>query len=136
MSFQESIMTSHFLTLWDILATTFSIFFFIAYLLILFQVISDLFRDHELNGFYKAIWIIFLLFIPLLTSLIYLVTRGKGMAQRYRATVQKSVAETNDYIRHVAGKSPAEQIADAKKLWDEGTITESEYMQLKAKALA
>lgn len=129
-------MTSHFLTLWDILATTFSIFFFIAYLLILFQVISDLFRDHELNGFYKAIWIIFLLFIPLLTSLIYLVTRGKGMAQRYRATVQKSVSETNDYIRHVAGKSPAEQIADAKKLWDEGTITESEYMQLKAKALA
>ncbi|EEQ05105.1 MULTISPECIES: PLDc N-terminal domain-containing protein [Yersinia] len=129
-------MTSHFLTLWDILATTFSIFFFIAYLLILFQVISDLFRDHELNGFYKAVWIIFLLFIPLLTSLIYLITRGKGMAQRYRATVQKSVSETNDYIRQVAGKSPAEQIADAKKLWDEGTITESEYMQLKAKALA
>ncbi|CNH11283.1 SHOCT domain-containing protein [Yersinia pekkanenii] len=129
-------MTSHFLTLWDILATTFSIFFFIAYLLILFQVISDLFRDHELNGFYKAIWIIFLLFIPLLTSLLYLVTRGKGMAQRYRATMQKSVSETNDYIRQVAGKSPAEQIADAKKLWDEGTITESEYQQLKAKALA
>ncbi|MDN0122797.1 SHOCT domain-containing protein [Yersinia aleksiciae] len=129
-------MTSHFLTLWDILATTFSIFFFIAYLLILFQVISDLFRDHELNGFYKAVWIIFLLFIPLLTSLIYLVTRGKGMAQRYRATVQKSVSETNDYIRQVAGKSPAEQIADAKKLLDDGTITESEYRQLKAKALA
>ncbi|EKN6412586.1 hypothetical protein DVP79_23315, partial [Yersinia enterocolitica] len=120
-------MTNHFLTLWDILATTFSIFFFIAYLLILFQVISDLFRDHELSGFYKAIWILFLLFIPLLTSLVYLITRGKGMAQRYRASVQKSVSETNEYIRHVAGKSPAEQIADAKKLLDEGTITESEY---------
>ncbi|ATM85882.1 SHOCT domain-containing protein [Yersinia massiliensis] len=129
-------MTSHFLTLWDILATTFSIFFFIAYLLILFQVISDLFRDHELSGFYKAIWIIFLLFIPLLTSLLYLVTRGKGMAQRYRASVQKNVSDTNEYIRQVAGKSPAEQIADAKKLWDDGVITESEYMQLKAKALA
>ena len=115
-------MASHFLTLWDILATTFSIFFFIAYLLILFQVISDLFRDHELSGFYKAIWIIFLLFIPLLTSLLYLVTRGKGMAQRYRATVQKSVSETNDYIRQVAGKSPAEQITDAKKLLDEGSL--------------
>ncbi|EPN0592447.1 TPA: SHOCT domain-containing protein, partial [Yersinia enterocolitica] len=126
----------HFLTLWDILATTFSIFFFIAYLLILFQVISDLFRDHELSGFYKAIWILFLLFIPLLTSLVYLITRGKGMAQRYRASVQKSVSETNEYIRHVAGKSPAEQIADAKKLLDEGTITESEYQQLKAKALS
>ncbi|HHY7012353.1 TPA: SHOCT domain-containing protein, partial [Yersinia enterocolitica] len=127
---------NHFLTLWDILATTFSIFFFIAYLLILFQVISDLFRDHELSGFYKAIWILFLLFIPLLTSLVYLITRGKGMAQRYRASVQKSVSETNEYIRHVAGKSPAEQIADAKKLLDEGTITESEYQQLKAKALS
>ncbi|CNL64213.1 SHOCT domain-containing protein [Yersinia proxima] len=129
-------MTNHFLTLWDILATTFSIFFFIAYLLILFQVISDLFRDHELSGFYKAIWILFLLFIPLLTSLVYLITRGKGMAQRYRASVQKSVSETNEYIRHVAGKSPAEQIADAKKLLDEGTITEGEYQQLKAKALS
>ncbi|CCV46226.1 SHOCT domain-containing protein [Yersinia enterocolitica] len=129
-------MTNHFLTLWDILATTFSIFFFIAYLLILFQVISDLFRDHELSGFYKAIWILFLLFIPLLTSLVYLITRGKGMDQRYRASVQKSVSETNEYIRHVAGKSPAEQIADAKKLLDEGTITESEYQQLKTKALS
>ncbi len=98
--------------------------------------ISDLFRDHELSGFYKAIWIIFLLFIPLLTSLLYLVTRGKGMAQRYRASVQKNVSDTNEYIRQVAGKSPAEQIADAKKLWDDGVITESEYMQLKAKALA
>ncbi len=129
-------MTNHFLTLWDILATTFSIFFFIAYLLILFQIISDLFRDHELSGFYKAIWILFLLFIPLLTSLVYLITRGKGMDQRYRASVQKSVSETNEYIRHVAGKSPAEQIADAKKLLDEGTITESEYQQLKTKALS
>ena len=129
-------MTNHFLTLWDILATTFSIFFFIAYLLILFQVISDLFRDHELSGFYKAIWILFLLFIPLLTSLVYLITRGKGMAQRYRASVQKSVSETNEYIRHVAGKSPAEQIAYVKKLLDEGTITEGEYQQLKAKALS
>ncbi|KFK93525.1 MULTISPECIES: PLDc N-terminal domain-containing protein [unclassified Serratia (in: enterobacteria)] len=129
-------MTAHLLTLWDILATTFSLFFFIAYLFILFQVVSDLFRDHELSGFYKAVWIIFLLFIPLLTSLIYLITRGKGMAERHRALVQKNVSATNEYIREVAGKSPAEQISDAKKLWDEGVITESEYLQLKAKALA
>ncbi|MHA7848477.1 hypothetical protein [Serratia sp. D1N4] len=129
-------MTAHLLTIWDVLATTFSLFFFIAYLFILFQVVSDLFRDHELSGFYKAVWIIFLLFIPLLTSLVYLITRGKGMAERHRALVQKNVSATNEYIREVAGKSPAEQIADAKKLWDEGTITESEYLQLKAKALA
>ncbi|MFZ1871760.1 MAG: hypothetical protein WAU54_03045 [Chania sp.] len=129
-------MTAHLLTIWDVLATTFSLFFFIAYLFILFQVVSDLFRDHELSGFYKAVWIIFLLFVPLLTSLVYLITRGKGMAERHRALVQKNVSATNEYIREVAGKSPAEQIADAKKLWDEGTITESEYLQLKAKALA
>lgn len=129
-------MTYHLLTLWDILATTFSFFFFIAYLFILFQVVSDLFRDHELSGLFKAVWIVFLLFIPLLTSLVYLIARGKGMAERYRAQVQKSVSATNEYIREVAGKSPAEQISDAKKLWDDGVITESEYQQLKAKALA
>ncbi|HGM5492501.1 TPA: SHOCT domain-containing protein [Serratia fonticola] len=129
-------MTYHLLTLWDILVTTFSFFFFIAYLFILFQVVSDLFRDHQLSGFYKAVWIVFLLFIPLFTSLVYLITRGKGMAERHRAQVQKSVSATNEYIRGVAGKSPAEQIADAKKLLDDGVITESEYQQLKAKALA
>lgn len=129
-------MATHLLTLWDILVTTFSFFFFIAYLFILFQVVSDLFRDHEASGIYKAAWIIFLLFIPLLTSLVYLIVRGKGMAERHRAQVQKSVSATNEYIREVAGKSPAEQISDAKKLLDDGVITEDEYQKLKAKALA
>ncbi|PVZ82472.1 hypothetical protein C9426_29520 [Serratia sp. S1B] len=129
-------MTEHLFTLWDILVTSFSLFFFIAYLFIIFQIVSDLFRDHELNGYVKAAWIIMLLFIPLLTSLVYLITRGKGMAERHRAQVQRSVSATNDYIREVAGKSPAEQITDAKKLWDDGVITESEYLQLKAKALS
>ncbi len=129
-------MATHLLTLWDILVTTFSFFFFIAYLFILFQVVSDLFRDHEASGIYKAVWIIFLLFIPLLTSLVYLIVRGKGMAERHRAQVQKSVSATNEYIREVAGKSPAEQISDAKKLLDDGVITEDEYQKLKAKALA
>lgn len=129
-------MATHLLTLWDILVSVFSLFFFIAYLFILFQVVSDLFRDQEASGLYKAAWIVFLLFIPLLTSLIYLIVRGKGMAERHRAQVQKSVSATNEYIREVAGKSPAEQISEAKKLLDDGTITEDEYQTLKAKALA
>ncbi|MBG6248581.1 MULTISPECIES: SHOCT domain-containing protein [Symbiopectobacterium] len=129
-------MATHLLTLWDILVTAFSLFFFIAYLFILFQVVSDLFRDQEASGLYKAAWIVFLLFIPLLTSLIYLIVRGKGMAERHRAQVKKSVSATNEYIREVAGKSPAEQISDAKKLLDNGIITEDEYQKLKAKALA
>ncbi|MCW2475664.1 MULTISPECIES: SHOCT domain-containing protein [unclassified Symbiopectobacterium] len=129
-------MATHLLTLWDILVTAFSLFFFIAYLFILFQVVSDLFRDQEASGLYKAAWIVFLLFIPLLTSLIYLIVRGKGMAERHRAQVKKSVSATNEYIREVAGKSPAEHISEAKKLLDDGIITEEEYQKLKAKALA
>ncbi|QZN94606.1 SHOCT domain-containing protein [Symbiopectobacterium purcellii] len=129
-------MATHLLTLWDILVSVFSLFFFIAYLFILFQVVSDLFRDQEASDLYKAAWIVFLLFIPLLTSLIYLIVRGKRMAERHRAQVQKSVSATNEYIREVAGKSPTEQISEAKKLLDDGTITEDEYQTLKAKALS
>ena len=120
---------------WDVLILTFTVFFFFAYLMVLFQVISDLFRDGELSGLAKALWIVFLIFLPLLTSLVYLLVRGKGMGQRQRAAVEKAMSETDAYIRQVAGKSPAEQIADAKKLLDAGTINADEYAKLKAKAL-
>ena len=121
---------------WGILLPIFTIFFFFAYLLVLFQVISDLFRDGELSGFAKAIWIVFLIFLPLLTSLVYLLVRGKGMGQRQRVAVEKAMSETDAYIRNVAGKSPADQIADAKKLLDSGTINADEFAKRKAKALA
>ncbi|EFM0751974.1 PLD nuclease N-terminal domain-containing protein [Citrobacter sedlakii] len=128
-------MSEILLTLWDSFVTVFFFFFFVAYLLILFHILSDLFRDKSLNGVAKAVWVIFLIFIPLVTSLVYLVFRGKGMAERYRAELQSSVAATDAYIRHVAGKSPAEQIRDARKLLEENIITEDEYRQLKTKAL-
>lgn len=128
-------MTTHLLNLWDIIVTIFSVFLFIAYLLILFQIISDLFRDGEMSGLSKAIWVIFLIFIPLFTSLVYLIFRGKGMTERYRIQVLKSVRETDNYIRNVAAKSPAQQIVEAKMLWDDGVITENEYLKLKEKAL-
>lgn len=128
-------MTTHLLNLWDIIVTAFSAFLFIAYLLVLFQIISDLFRDGELSGLSKAIWVVFLIFIPLLTSLVYLMFRGKGMTERHRIQVLKSVRETDNYIRNVAAKSPAQQIVEAKKLWDDGVITENEYLKLKEKAL-
>ena len=76
----------------------------------MFQVISDLFRDGELSGLSKALWIVFLIFLPLLTSLVYLLVRGKGMGQRQRVAVEKAMSETDAYIRQVAGKSPADQI--------------------------
>ncbi len=121
---------------WDLIWLIFSAFMFVAYLLILFQVITDLFRDSELGGGYKALWLIALVFLPMLTALAYVLTRGRGMAERQRASMERSKAEADAYIRQVAGKSPADQIADAKKLLDAGTISQDEFAKLKAKALA
>ena len=121
---------------WDFIWLILSTFVFVAYLLILFQIISDLFRDSELGGGSKALWLIGLIFLPMLTALIYVIARGNGMAKRQRAALERSKSEAENYIRQVAGKSPAEQIADAKALLDAGTITEDEFAKLKAKALA
>lgn len=121
---------------WDLIWLIFSAFMFVAYLLILFQVIADLFRDSELGGGSKALWLICLVFLPMLTALVYVLTRGKGMAERQRASMERSKAEADNYIRQVAGKSPADQIADAKALLDAGTISQEEFAKLKAKALA
>ena len=120
---------------WDFIWLILSTFVFVAYLLILFQIVSDLFRDSELGGGSKALWLIALIFLPMLTALVYVVVRGTGMAKRQRAALERSKSEAEDYIRHVAGKSPAEQIADAKALLDAGTITQEEFAKLKSKAL-
>ena len=112
-------------------------FFFVYFLMILFQIISDLFRDRDLNGWVKALWIIALVFIPFLSALIYLIVRGRGMAERNAVAFRNTQASTESYIKTVAGTgNAAEQIATAKGLLDQGTITTAEFEQLKAKALA
>jgi hypothetical protein len=121
---------------WDTVLLMASTFFFIAYLIVLFQVVVDLFRDSEMGGGSKVLWLIGLIFLPVLTALLYILARGRGMADRQRAALRGARAETDAYVRHVAAKSPADQIADAKKLLDAGTITSDEFARLKAKALA
>jgi ABC-type multidrug transport system fused ATPase/permease subunit len=121
---------------WDIVWLMVSTFVFVAYLIIMFQIVVDLFRDHELGGGAKVLWIIGLIFIPLLTAIVYIIARGKGMSQRQQATLQKARADTESYIKTVAGKSPAADIAEAKALLDAGTITPAEFDRLKAKALS
>jgi len=121
---------------WDLVWLIVSSFIFISYLIILFQIVVDLFRDPELGGGSRAIWIIGLIFLPFFTAILYVLTRGKSMSERQRASVQKARSETENYIREVAGKSPADQIATAKALLDAGTITQEEFAKLKAKALA
>jgi len=112
-------------------------YLFIAYLVVMFQIISDLFRDRDESGIMKAVWIFGLIVFPLLVALIYLIVRGKGMGERQMQAMQKAQGETDQYIQSVAGRSnPAEQIASAKALLDQGTITQAEFDQMKAKALA
>ena len=111
-------------------------FAFVAYLMVLFQIITDLFRDKDQNGWIKAVWIIFLIVFPLITAVVYLIARGRGMAERQAAYVQQARSDTDSYIREVAGRTPAQEIADAKALLDAGTITPDEYERIKAKALA
>ena len=122
---------------WDFIWLLFWTFAFVAYLFAIFAIIGDLFRDQKTNGWLKALWIIFLLFLPFLTALIYLIARGKSMAERSAAEAADAQQATNAYIRQVAtAASPAEEIGKAKALLDSGSITQAEYDALKAKALA
>jgi hypothetical protein len=125
------------MSFWDIVWFIFISFAFVAYLMMLFSIVGDLFRDQETSGWVKAIWLVALLFFPLLTAVVYVIARGRGMAERTvssRATLQR---QQDDYIKQVAGSaSPADQIAQAGALLDKGTITQSEFDTLKAKALA
>ncbi len=122
---------------WDFFWLMISTFLFFGYLIVLFQIIIDLFRDHTVSGMAKAVWVFGLIILPLLTALAYLITRGGGMAQRQMSSVQAAQRDTERYIQSVAGggSSPSEEIAKAKGLLDAGTITAAEYESLKAKAL-
>lgn len=122
--------------LWDYLLFFLTIFIFIAWLMALFSIISDVIRDPELGGLAKAIWLIALIFVPVLTAIIYLIARGKGMGERSAAQAKQQKDAADSYIRDVAGASPADEIAKAKSLLDAGTISPAEYEALKAKALA
>ncbi len=122
---------------WDFLWHFLIIFAWIAYLLVLFQILTDLlWRDHKTSGLAKAVWVIFLLVLPWFTALVYLVVRGRDMTERAREAAFAAKQQTDDYIRDAAGRSPAQEIADAKALLEAGTISQAEFDGLKAKALA
>ncbi|WP_280300366.1 SHOCT domain-containing protein [Nocardia abscessus] len=120
---------------WDYVWYTILVFAFVAYLIVLFQILVDLFRDHSVSGIAKAVWVIGLVVLPYLTALVYLIVRGRGMALRAQQAQAEARQATDQYIRQVAGKSPAESIADAKALHDSGVINDVEFEQLKAQAL-
>jgi hypothetical protein len=122
---------------WDFFWFIISFFLLMAYLMVLFQIITDLFRDRDTNGWVKAVWIFFLIFLPILTSLVYLIARGRQMTERNISAVQSAQRDQEAYIRQVSSSAtPADQIAQAKGLLDSGAISAEEYDALKAKALA
>ncbi|MDY6870567.1 MAG: PLDc N-terminal domain-containing protein [Actinomycetota bacterium] len=122
---------------WDFLWHFLIIFAWIAYLLVLFQILVDLFwRDRTTSGWIKAVWVLFLIVLPWVTALIYLIARGKGMTERAREAAMAAKKETDQYIREAAGRSPAQEIEHAKQLFDAGTISQQEFDSLKAKALS
>jgi hypothetical protein len=123
----------------DIFWSMLEFFFLFIWILILFHVFGDLFRDHSLSGGAKTLWVLFLVFLPFLAVFVYLIARGQGMAERAAARQQRAQQQFDGYVREVAASgdaSPAEQIAKAKELLDAGTIDQSEFDRLKAKALS
>ncbi|WP_308190849.1 SHOCT domain-containing protein [Arthrobacter hankyongi] len=121
---------------WNFFWTMFWIFAFVAYLFVLFGIIGDLFRDRGTNGWLKAVWMVFLIFLPFLTALVYLIARGRGMAERQAEAARQAQEAADSYIRGVAGSSGAEEIAKANALRESGAITQQEFELLKARALA
>jgi len=113
-------------------------FVFGCYLVVLFQVIVDLFRDDNLSGWWKAIWIIFLIIVPFLSLLIYVIARGRGMAERRQEALGGGRRDEGAYVPPPIMRipNPAEDIASAQKLLDQGAINQAEFDQLKQKALA
>ena len=113
-------------------------FFWIAWIWILVGIVSDLFRRHDASGWVKAIWLFFLIFVPFLGVLGYMIVNGQGMAKRQAEQVEANRTQFADYVQSVSGSNggAAGQIEKAKALLDSGAITQTEYDALKVKALA
>jgi uncharacterized membrane protein YcjF (UPF0283 family) len=119
--------------LWDVLV----IFAFVIWFWLLITVFGDLFSRHDIGGWGKAGWIVLVIILPYLGVFIYLIANSHGMGERAQARAQAQQAQMDDYVRSVASSdSGADQIAKGKELLDSGAITQAEFDQLKAKALA
>lgn len=111
-------------------------FLFVAWLVILFEVIGDVFRDHDLSGWGKAAWIFALVFVPFLGVLIYLIARGDGMRKRTLKVQEDAKGQFDSYIREQAHSSPADELHKLSELKAKGDLSNEEFEQAKARLLA
>jgi hypothetical protein len=119
----------------DVLWTMIIFFFWVIWIWIVVTVLIDVFRRHDIGGFAKALWVIFVVILPWLGVLIYLIVEHDGMRERSMKQAQAQKDALDDYVREAAGGS-ADEIAKAKQLLDQGAITQEEFDALKAKALS
>lgn len=119
----------------DVLWTMILFFAWLAWIWIAITCFIDIFRRHDIGGWQKAAWVVFVIVLPFLGVLVYLISQHEGMRERTMAQAQAQKKELDQYVRETAGGSAAE-IAKAKELLDAGTITQAEFEAIKRKALA
>ncbi|MBS1880598.1 MAG: SHOCT domain-containing protein [Actinobacteria bacterium] len=120
----------------ELLLVVVEVFLFVIWIWILFTIIADLFRDHEMSGWGKAGWIIVLVFIPFLGALIYLIARGSGMRDRTIKAQADAKKQFDDYVRTQANSTPADELHKLNELREKGALSDEEFQQAKAKLLA
>ncbi len=120
----------------ELLLIALEIFFFVIWIWILITILSDLFRDHELSGWAKAAWVLFLVFIPFLTALVYLIARGSGMRDRTIKAQADAKKHFDEYVRQQAHATPADELHKLNELKEKGALSAEEFDKAKAKLLA
>jgi len=120
----------------DFFWTMLMFFAFVIWIWLLIIVFIDIFRSPDMGGWAKALWVIFIIILPILGVLIYLIARGGGMAERRVQEAQQQQAAFDDYVKQTAGSSSADQLAKLSDLKDKGVITQAEFDSQKAKILA
>jgi hypothetical protein len=124
------------ISLGELLLVALEIFFFVIWIWILITILSDLFRDHELSGWAKAAWVLFLVFLPFLTALIYLIARGSGMRDRTIKAQAEAKQHFDQYVRQQAHATPADELHKLNELKEKGALSAEEFDKAKAKLLA
>jgi hypothetical protein len=117
----------------DAFLTVLEIFFFVVYFWILIVILGDLFRDHELSGWWKAVWVLFLVLVPMVTALVYLIVRGQGMRDRAVKEQVDARKHFESYVRETAATSPVDELHKLADLKDRGAISDADYAKMKAR---
>lgn len=127
------------MSLWDIFVSIFWFMILVAWIWLLIAILGDIFRDHELSGWGKGLWVLFIIVVPWLGAIVYLIARGASMNERARAQAERNEKEFRQYVKQTAGSdttSTADELAKLADLRDRGTISAEDFEQAKAKVLA